>query len=500
MQKAEPNGITVMSDLSFCIARLNDKAVRFSPVNFTKQGVPTYNINQGQVMATGVLPAASTGGSQMLVAPDGNTVITLGMPPYSNLSLTGVRNGVNTWGYPDLWPGLHASHESPSPDTPGELIGTTRLLGPLLLNKGSAVGPLWAINGNLGCVYLFTADGLFVTTLFNDARLGKPWDKPSAIRNMRLDSISLGQENFWPSISQTPDGTIYLVDGTQCSLIRLDGLNNIVPLPYATIRVTKNMLDECTAYLINAEAKRQATQKSDGLNVRILSKAPVLDAQLNDWKNASWVNIDNRGVKAYFNSNSKPYNTMGAIAVTADKLFVAYQNIAPKLQNSGETPTALFKTGDALDIMIGANGGANPNRVSPVSGDMRLIVTMVKNKPMAMLYQAVVHGTADVDKVLFSSPSQTIIFDKVEDITTQIGFANLNGNYQVAIPLKILGLSPVPGYTIKADIGVLRGYNGRTISRTYWRNKASGNIADLPSEAALTPNLWGSWTFISPNH
>lgn len=495
MQKAVPNGITVMPDLSFCVARLDDKAVRFAPLNFTNQGIPVYNINQGQVIAAGVLQAASSGGSQMLVAPDGHAIITLGIQPYSSLSVSGTYNGAATWSYPDLWPGLHAGHESPAPNAPGQLIATTRLLGPMLANKGSAVGPLWAVNGNLGSVYVFTADGLFVTTLFNDARLGKPWNAPAAIRNMRLDSLSLGQENFWPTISQTSDGIVYLVDGTQCSIIRLDGLNNISPLPAADIQVTKNAIAQCSAYLVSTEAKRQSAQNSSTLTVPILAKPPVVDGRLSDWKGAAWINIDNRGVKAYFNSNSRPYNTMAAVAVTADKLYIAYQNVTAKLQNSGEMPTAFFKTGDALDVMIGSNDKARPDRTLPVAGDMRLIVTTVKNKPVAMLYQAVLPGTKDADRVPFSSPSRTISFDKVEDVTAQIAFAGINGNYEIAVPLKMLGLAPTPGITIKADIGVLRGYNGYTVSRIYWSNKAAGNTADVPSEAALTPNLWGNWSF-----
>ena len=49
----------------------------------------------------------------------------------SALYIGGGSVGQATWSYPSLWPGLHASHSSPAPDRPGELIGTTRLLGEL---------------------------------------------------------------------------------------------------------------------------------------------------------------------------------------------------------------------------------------------------------------------------------------------------------------------------------------------------------------------------------
>ena len=49
--------------------------------------------------------------------------------------------------------------------------------------------------------------------------------------------------------------------------------------------------------------------------------------------------------------------------------------------------------------------------------------------------------------------------------------------------------------TIKADIGVLRGDGMQTTQRVYWSNKGTAITSDVPSEAMLTPNLWGKWVF-----
>ena len=133
--------------------------------------------------------------------------------PYAPQSLGGVYRGQSRWSYPDLWPGLHASHESPAPDRTGEVIGTTRLLGGFVTPRGGDAGPLWAVNGNQGNVYVFTADGLFVSELFHDVRCGRSWAMPTAQRGMRLNDLTLHDENFWPSITQTADGEVYLVDG-----------------------------------------------------------------------------------------------------------------------------------------------------------------------------------------------------------------------------------------------------------------------------------------------
>jgi hypothetical protein len=57
----------------------------------------------------------------------------------------------------------------------------------------------------------------------------------------------------------------------------------------------------------------------------------------------------------------------------------------------------------------------------------------------------------------------------------------------------VLGLKPRHGQTLRGDLGVLRGNGYETLQRAYWSNKASGLVSDLPSEAELTPRLWGTW-------
>ncbi len=104
------------------------------------------------------------------------------------------------------------------------------------------LGPMFCINGNMGNMYLFTADGLFVSTLFHDIRLRPNWAAPVADRNMDVTDVSLHDENFWPSITQTADGQVFLVDGGRTSLVRVDGLETLTRLPEQTITVTADDL------------------------------------------------------------------------------------------------------------------------------------------------------------------------------------------------------------------------------------------------------------------
>ncbi len=243
MKKAAALGsITVTPDLSFVAARIETEAVRFKPQSFSQNGTPLYDLESSEILATGTQSPASSGGGQALWHESGWTVLTTPPKPFSPSSVGAVFKGEAIWSYPSLWPGLHASHESPPPDQPGELIGTTRLLGDFVTPRDSEAGPVWCINGNQGNMYLFTIDGLFIAELFRDVRRGKSWSMPVATRGMLLNGLTLHDENFWPSITQTRDGNIYLIDGARSSLVRVDGLETIRRLPESTIQLSTNDL------------------------------------------------------------------------------------------------------------------------------------------------------------------------------------------------------------------------------------------------------------------
>lgn len=168
------------------------------------------------------------------------------------------------------------------------------------------------------------------------------------------------------------------------------------------------------------------------------------------------------------------------------------------LNNNNENPTAPFKTGGCLDLMLGLNMSAQAKRTAPVPGDIRFLVTLVDGKPKALVYRQKVSKADPSKAVVFKSPVREVTFDRIDDVSDKVQFAKDDqGHYEVSIPLAALGMKipPKKGQRMKADIGVLRAENGHVNARHYWANKATAITADLPSEADLQPGFWGELEF-----
>ncbi len=496
-RKSYTGAITIVSDPKISgpvmlDSAVDDKAMRYAPTRVTPAGIPVYDLGEGTVVVDGAQKQAADGGGQMLDSPQA-TVLTTAPTPFARESVGGVDRQDHRWSYPSLWPGLHPAHSAPVADHPGELIGTTRLLGGFISPPGSTVAPLWGINGNFGPMYLFTANGLFVTQLFQDVRVGKPWNMPQAPRNMLLNDVTPHDENFFPSLTQTPDGNVYVVDGARTSIVRVDGLGTLRPIPASTLDVTKADIQKAQSYFKQREESRQNQSGTQTLEVAIRTgPAPSLQSLMQALKSASWATIDHRIIPAGF--SGKPDIAEAAISITGGRLFAAFRTNDPDLlRNSGAVANAPFKTGGALDLMIGTNPAASQKREAPVEGDLRLLVYQVNKQTKALLYRAVVPGTAN--PVQFAAPDRSIAIDSVTDVSSSVELKADSGTYTFSIPLQTLGLNPKAGETIKADIGILRGNGAQTTQRVYWSNKATGITSDIPSEAELTPALWGEWVF-----
>ena len=108
------------------------------------------------------------------------------------------------------------------------------------------------------------------------------------------------------------------------------------------------------------------------------------------------------------------------------------------------------------------------------------MILQVNGKTRALLYRAVVPGTAEKDKVPFNAAWHGITLDRVDDVSDQVQLASdKDGNFEIAVPLSVLGLKPQTGMSIKGDIGVLRGNGTQTTQRVYWANKSTAIVSNI---------------------
>ncbi len=443
-----------------------------TPARFTGGGAPVYELATMAPVIPGVTHRFTSGGAEAFPAAGGWTVVTGG-------PMRGYRHGELAWTYHSRWPSLHASHEAPQRTLqPGELMGTTRLLGHPVRPPGGEAGEIWAINGNPGVISLLTTDGLFVGTLGRDRFQGKPWPV-SATRGADLSEVWFQDEHFWPTINQGSDGAIHLLIGkNHSSIVRVTGLESVRRLPSSTLEVSAEQLAAAESYRIAREQRRQQEGARQVLTVSMRETAPQVDGALDEWDAKRFVTVYRD------RADGKPVAIEAALAVHGDRLFVAVRSFDHNLlSNGGEAATMLFKTGGAIDLMLAANGNE------------RLLVTRVQGRTAATLYRQEVAGTPTDRRVPFSSPTRTVWFDSVEDVSAAVALAGAKGLYEFSIPLAVLGLTAKAGASMSGDIGVLRGAQGVTTQRLYWSNQATSITADVPSEAMLTPQLWGQLVF-----
>ena len=474
------------------LALLTTSGVRLAASAFTPAGAPIYDAAKAVRLNKNFLSPARLD-SQALLGRDGFLVVTGG-------PMEGYKDGQRYWYYHSQWSGGGAKGVSPRPQFPGQLLNTMRLLGPTV-NSPDGKTEIWAVCGDYGQVFLLTTDGLFVASLFKDARTADHYWPTPARRGMLLDNVTLVAECYDPTITQTPDGKVYLQAGkNRTTLIRLDGLETIRRFDAGTVKVTPELLVQAKEYQAKLNEQGAVGRSGDNapLKVAIRDQAPAVDGKLEDWEGADWAKIDE--------------HSRAAVCVSGDKLYVAYHiDYEHRLENSPNSLDSLFKGGPALDLMIGADPHADARRTAPVRGDIRLLVTRVNNQTRAAVFRAVVPGTKE--PVKYESPVGSATIDQVEDLSDQVQLAGDKhvektektrrgvpvilkySDYEFSVPLSALGLSVREGLSIRADVGLLVGQSGVTSDRIYWHNKSASMTSDLPTEARLTPNRWGTWQF-----
>ena len=450
-----------------------DRLVRFPIVGFNACGAPRYEFAQVEVVK---LDQAISGGGngEGMVMGGANGLIHVNQDPLITVDASGKVLGT----YPNRFCSVHGSHDAMAA-RPGYLIGPSSILG--TADLGGDLGGIWYLNGNLGENYLFTSDGLWIQGLFKDCRGG--YDTPAqAVRGMAVDAMTSGGESFGGNFVRTSDGRFLLTScGTDARVIELTGLTSLKRFS-GTFTYTAEQWRAAQQALDEKAAKANQPKR---WSVPRTGDTIAIDGKANDWPELT----DDKASVLLIGDNAKRPIGRVALRWSPTHLSIAWRvtDDHDQPRNAGQDERLLFKTGDAVDVML---VGADP-------AGQRLLVSTLAGQPIAMLYEKHVAGTVEAARVPFSSPWRTIHFDRVSRPTeVSAAFGRISGGWfaEAQIPWSRLGITPKAGQELRGDVGVLKADRGGTVTvgRHYWSNGATNLVNDIPGEADLTPRLWGT--------
>jgi hypothetical protein len=252
-------------------------------------GVPSYDLNKLTLVSR--TPASG----DVALSPDG----------WFLAGLSGYKDGQLRWTLP-------SRAASVPPSGPGDLQDPKRMLGyPVRLANGQA-GYMVSRYSYMGEIYLYTVDGLLVTTLGGDTRLSPFWPYPKQKLRMEVTGLSFEAEQFWPFMFANNDGNIYLSIGKwHTSIVRLDGLDSIERVDLGYVAATKEEIAKAAPLRATTILREKLRAEVD---VHPLDRAAT---SLESWPYNDWAVIDK--------SSSFQLGTDGK------NLIVAYRTNQPDL-------------------------------------------------------------------------------------------------------------------------------------------------------------------------
>jgi len=438
---------------------------RISPKTVLDNGVPLYDdgsivrFNYGEKHAgnyTYDFAVNPADGSALMYA--GTDIKLLGQTELWPITYWS-KSGERLWRYREgcRW---HDMYEFPIPK-PGELFGCTRNLG---ITDG-----ITGYSCYFGAAQLLTTDGVPLGTITKDGRSGETGPDHYQCEWFTGQLVKI-RDGRWFLLAGDQDGRVLQVQGME-TVQRFEGKLTIT--------------DE--------DAKAAAASLAEWSSLKAKAQSLVL-ARCPDKPN--WMDI--RGITV--NVDAHRSFTVKA-AYDAQNLYLAYDVNSPcQLANSAQETQMLFKGGNCLDIQIATDPTADPKRDKPAPGDLRVLVTRRQGAPVAVVYRPKIAGFKG-EPIVFTSPTGKEAFDAIE-VWEKVGldYAKTETGFSavVTLPLARLGLSPKPGTALRMDVGYLFGNEtgNATAVRAYWTNHSfsSGVTQDVPNEARLEPQHWGSAT------
>ena len=424
--------------------------------SWTPSGAPVYTLADAKEIvpdATGVQGLSVTTDNRLIVSHDYEYRGDNPAPSMTAYS----RDGRFLWDIPLTPPGKQQATS----------VEANNVIGDFVVPGLGDVFCTWLWHDNFK-PYLVTSDGLYVSNLLDDTVIGPKatWDES------------------YKHLFHAPDGSVYLVNGGRDAyhILKITGLSS-----------ARRFTSPLVITAAGARAAERATQLAAAagpvlpppvLHVAWDAQPPVMNGSLSGWDMNSGVLIQ----------GAKGRTARIALRRDSRRLYAAYEVHGAKFVNGGGNPDTLFLTGDCTDLMLSVGADRNKPHFTPQPGDERLLVGLYKGKPIAVLYQQVVPGTARPVRLMNTT------IDKITRLdSAQIAYKRTADGYtlEVSAPLADLGIDPASSGNLSGnltgDVGVIfaDATGANRAQRLYYYNQDTAIISDLSTEARLQPGNWG---------
>ncbi|MFA6294566.1 MAG: hypothetical protein WC637_22430, partial [Victivallales bacterium] len=287
-------------------------------------------------------------------------------------------------------------------------------------------------------------------------------------------------------LNKLDDGRLILAHGKNAHhMLQVTGLENVRRFS-GSFDLTA---DQAKQAAVRISEQKEKSDETAPIRITLAKNAPTVDGKLDDW---DWKAASAIGHKEGSPRAEVALKTVGKNLFAAFKVFKkgAYVNTAK------DDATQLFLTGDAVELRFRAEPAADPKDKKPIMGDCRVIIGKKEGKTVAVLYRAVVPNAKN--PVVFRNPAgKEVPFDSVEVIKDAVvAIVDTADGYLVeaSLPIDFLGGNLWSARSIPGDAGIIvADSTGRRVARICRFNKDTQVVSDIPTEAALQPELWGTF-------
>lgn len=432
----------------------------YRPTGFTDAGVPLYDFANPERPANWITFADAQGSSGTpLIDRAGN-----------------ISNGIvyaTVDGRRGAYPNRYGRHDAPAAQR-GVLIAPFRTNG--VVEDVPGVGSVLALGGDRGEWFLLSLDGLYLSSICQDSK-----------GRVTLDETFIGQESFGGFLWRDTETQRVLVQlgGPSYRLMEVRNLETTVK-ETQTLNVSEQDIAEGSR-LFQERQQQAAPREPDALRIARVRQLPNEPAPV--LQPISRPLIDG-GIDVYVSEPGNPAQWWRAsLAHDGRELAIMYQVADPSPWLNGQGSfTHVFIGGDSVDFQFEA----------PARGPCRLLEAPIGGKPASVFWQVKADAKQNPTTYMVgNNPANATNFDVVQPMaraTVKVATGFSSYTVLVRVPLADVGLDKALGTDIRGIVGVIfSDPSGKNrASRLYWHDKQTGLVSDVPSEARLFPNRWGT--------